>query len=44
VGWPLLAFTLFEGLICAFLCRYRGLVAAVLAHGSAIFALGGGLA
>ncbi|MGC4939081.1 CPBP family intramembrane glutamic endopeptidase [Kribbella sp. DT2] len=44
VGWPLLVFTLVEGLICAFLCRYRGLVPAVLAHGTAIFALGSGLA
>ncbi|MFI7611443.1 CPBP family intramembrane glutamic endopeptidase [Nonomuraea terrae] len=44
VGWPLLAFTLAEGLICAFLRLRHGVIAAALAHGSAIFLLSCGLA
>ncbi|WP_329089652.1 CPBP family intramembrane glutamic endopeptidase [Streptosporangium sp. NBC_01469] len=44
VGWPLLVFTLFEGLICAFLRLRHGVIAAALAHGTAIFLLAGGLA
>lgn len=43
VGWPLLAFTLWEGLICAFLRMRRGVITAALAHGVAIFLLGSGL-
>lgn len=43
VGWPLLAFVLWEGLICAFLRMKRGVVPAALAHGIAIFFLASGL-
>jgi membrane protease YdiL (CAAX protease family) len=43
VGWPLLAFTLYEGLICAFLRLRSGVIAAALAHGIAIFLLAGAL-
>ncbi|MEU6726468.1 CPBP family glutamic-type intramembrane protease [Nonomuraea wenchangensis] len=43
VGWPLLAFTLYEGLICAFLRLRSGVIAATLAHGTAIFLLAGAL-
>lgn len=43
VGWPLLAFTLWEGLICAFLRMYRGVIPAAIAHGLAIFLIGSGL-
>ncbi|OAV59821.1 CPBP family intramembrane glutamic endopeptidase [Enteractinococcus helveticum] len=43
VGWPLLAFTLWEGLICAFLRMRRGVIPAALAHGLAIFLLSSGL-
>lgn len=43
VGWPLLAFTLLEGLVCALLRQWRGLVPAVLAHGLAIFLVSSGL-
>jgi hypothetical protein len=39
LGWPLLAFTLYEGLICAFLRLRSGVIAAALAHGTAIFLL-----
>ncbi|WP_246064161.1 CPBP family glutamic-type intramembrane protease [Nonomuraea longispora] len=39
VGWPLLAFTRYEGLICAFLRLQSGVIAAALAHGLAIFLL-----
>ncbi|GAA4906667.1 membrane protease YdiL (CAAX protease family) [Nonomuraea thailandensis] len=42
-GWPLLAFTLYEGLICAFLRLRSGVVAAALAHGTAIFLLAAAL-
>ncbi|MEE6260828.1 CPBP family intramembrane glutamic endopeptidase [Plantactinospora sonchi] len=42
-GWPLLAFTAWEGLICAFLRLRHGLTSAVLAHGLAIAALASGL-
>ncbi|MEV4224040.1 CPBP family glutamic-type intramembrane protease [Nonomuraea sp. NPDC049725] len=42
-GWPLLAFTLYEGLICAFLRVRHGVTAAALAHGIAIFLLAAGL-
>jgi uncharacterized protein len=43
VGWPLLVFTLYEGLICAFLRLRRGVIAAALAHGIAIFLLAAAL-
>ncbi|MEU7457968.1 CPBP family intramembrane glutamic endopeptidase [Streptosporangium roseum] len=43
-GWPLLTFTLYEGLICAFLRLRSGVIAAALAHGTAIFLLAGALA
>ena len=43
VGWPLLAFTLWEGLICAFLRMRRGVIPAAIAHGLAIFLLSCGL-
>lgn len=42
-GWPLLAFTLFEGLICAFLRARYGVIPAAIAHGLAIFLLASGL-
>ncbi|MEE1943192.1 hypothetical protein V1L54_27960 [Streptomyces sp. TRM 70361] len=42
-GWPLLLFALHEGLICAFLRNARGVTAAALAHGLAVFLLGSGL-
>lgn len=42
-GWPLLAFTLYEGLICAFLRLRSGVIAAALAHGTAIFLLASAL-
>nr|WP_236667290.1 CPBP family intramembrane glutamic endopeptidase [Nonomuraea sp. K271] len=41
VGWPLPAFALYEGLICAFLRLRDGVIAAALAHGLAIFLLAG---
>ncbi|MEO3804187.1 CPBP family glutamic-type intramembrane protease [Nonomuraea sp. B1E8] len=44
VGWPLLAFTLYEGLICAFLRLRPGVIAAALAHGITIFLLAAALA
>ncbi|GAA4472972.1 hypothetical protein GCM10023190_04290 [Enteractinococcus fodinae] len=43
VGWPLLAFTLWEGLICAVLRLRRGVFPAAVAHGLAIFLLASGL-
>lgn len=43
VGWPLLLFTLYEGLICAFLRMRYGVLSAALAHGLAIFLLSSGL-
>jgi membrane protease YdiL (CAAX protease family) len=42
-GPLLLVFTLYEGLICAFLMLRFGLVAATLAHGLGIFVVCGGL-
>ncbi len=42
LGWPLLAFTLYEGLICAFLRLRYGVLPAALAHGLAIFLLAAG--
>lgn len=43
LGWPLLAFTLYEGLICAFLRMRWGVWPAALAHGTGIFLLASGL-
>ncbi|GAA4918803.1 hypothetical protein LX16_4456 [Stackebrandtia albiflava] len=43
-GWPLIAFTAWEGLVCAWLRMRHGLIPAVLAHGLAIAALTSGLA
>lgn len=43
VGWPLLAFTLWEGLICASLRLRWGVIPAAIAHGLAIFLLSSGL-
>ena len=36
VGWPILAFTLIEGLVCALLRMRYGILAAIAAHGTAI--------
>lgn len=43
VGWPLLTFTLWEGLICGFLRLRRGVIPAAIAHGLAIFLLSSAL-
>ncbi|GAA3929568.1 hypothetical protein GCM10023085_08680 [Actinomadura viridis] len=43
VGASLLLFTLYEGLICAFLRNRRGVIASTVAHGLAIFLLAGAL-
>jgi membrane protease YdiL (CAAX protease family) len=43
IGAPILAFTAFEGLICAELYRRFGLLAAVVAHGGGIFLVASGL-
>ncbi len=43
LGWPIIAFTFYEGLIAAFVCMRLGLVAATLSHGVAIFLLAAGL-
>lgn len=43
VGWPLLLFTLYEGLICAYLRMRYGVLPAALAHGIAIFLLSSAL-
>ncbi|MGW9551522.1 CPBP family glutamic-type intramembrane protease [Citricoccus zhacaiensis] len=43
VGWPLLAFTLFEGLVCAVIAMRHGVLGATVAHGGAIFLLTSGL-
>ncbi|HUP56049.1 MAG TPA: CPBP family glutamic-type intramembrane protease [Bdellovibrionota bacterium] len=42
-GLSLVAFTFYEGLICAWLSRRHGLLAAALAHGLGIFLLSTGL-
>lgn len=42
IGWPILAFTLYEGLICAFLRARAGLLASVIAHGGGIFLIATG--
>lgn len=43
VGWPLLAFVLFEGLVCATVAIRHGILGATVAHGGAIFLLASGL-
>ena len=43
VGWPLLAFTLYEGGVAAALRARHGLVAAAVAHGLGIWAIASGL-
>ncbi|MFB3802764.1 type II CAAX prenyl endopeptidase Rce1 family protein [Pseudomonas sp. K1(2024)] len=39
-GWPIILFTLVEGLVCAQVRLWWGTVPAVLAHGTAIALLG----
>jgi membrane protease YdiL (CAAX protease family) len=36
IGWPILLFTLLEGLVCAFVRMRYGVIAATAAHGTAI--------
>lgn len=36
IGWPILAFTLVEGIICALVRMRYGLIPAILTHGTAI--------
>lgn len=43
LGWPVLVFTAYEGLVCAGLRLRHGVIAAALAHGGAIFLLASGL-
>lgn len=43
VGWPLLAFTAWEGVVAGFVGARRGLVPAAIAHGGAILLLSSGL-
>jgi uncharacterized protein len=43
IGWPILAFTALEGLICASLSRRFGLRASALAHGGGIFLVASGI-
>lgn len=43
LGWPLILFTLAEGVACAFIYRKYGLVAAAFTHATAIFMLASGL-
>lgn len=43
VGWPLVAFTLFEGLVCAVVAMRHGVLASTVAHGGAILVLASGL-
>ena len=42
-GWPLLAFAVYEGILCGIVRARRGVFAAVLTHGFAIFLLAAGL-
>ncbi|MEW6776481.1 MAG: CPBP family intramembrane glutamic endopeptidase [Bdellovibrionota bacterium] len=42
VGAPLVIFTLYEGLLCAFLRTKYGVISSTLAHGFGIFLLGSG--
>jgi uncharacterized protein len=43
IGWPLVAFTLFEGLVCAVVALRHGVLGSTVAHGGAIFVLSSGL-
>ena len=43
VGWPVLAFATYEGIVCGIVRARRGVFAAVLTHGLAIFVLASGL-
>lgn len=43
LGWPLLAFVLFEGLVCAAIAIRHGILGATVAHGGAVFLLASGL-
>jgi uncharacterized protein len=43
VGWPILVFTFYEGVLCAVLRDRLGLLAAALAHGMGIFILATGI-
>lgn len=43
VGWPLLLFTLVEGLVCAEVARRQGVLAATVTHGTVIFVMASGL-
>jgi membrane protease YdiL (CAAX protease family) len=42
-GWPVLAFTFYEGLICAYLRQRNGLISAALAHGMGLFLILSGI-
>lgn len=43
IGWPLVAFTLWEGIVCGFVWLRGGLVGSTLTHGLAIAVLASGL-
>jgi len=43
IGWPILVFTLYEGIVAALVRMRFGLVAATLTHGGAIFLLASGI-
>jgi membrane protease YdiL (CAAX protease family) len=43
-GWPILVFTLAEGLVCALVALRYGIFAATLCHGTAIFLMAGAMA
>jgi uncharacterized protein len=43
LGWPILAFTLLEGLVCAVIALRHGVLGATVAHGGALFVLTSGL-
>lgn len=43
LGWPLVAFTLWEGLVCAVVALRRGILGATVTHGLAIFLVASGL-
>ena len=43
VGWPILVFATYEGIVCGVIRARRGVAAAVLTHGLAIFVLASGL-
>lgn len=43
IGWPLVVFSLFEGLVCAIVALRHGVLGSTVAHGGAIFVLASGL-